>query len=38
MIDNEVIEKLKKCAKSGTPLLIKPETAEKILFALGIRL
>ena len=34
----EIIERLKKCAKKGTPILIKPEEAETILFELGIRL
>lgn len=34
----EIIEKLKKCVKSGTPILIKPQQAEEILFALGYRL
>jgi len=34
----EIIEKLKKCAKRGTPILIKPDEAESLLFALGYRL
>lgn len=35
---DKIIEGLKKCVKSGTPVLIKPEQAETLLFALGIRL
>lgn len=34
----EIIEKLKECASTGTPILIKPQQAEEILFALGYRL
>ena len=35
---NEIIERLKKCIKRNTPILIRPGDAEEILIALGIRL
>lgn len=34
----EIIEKLISCAKKGTPILLKPQEAEELLFALGYRL
>lgn len=34
---DKIIESLKKCIKTGTPILIKPVHAEIILSALGIR-
>lgn len=35
---NEIIERLKECIKRNRPMLIKPQDAEIILVALGIRL
>jgi hypothetical protein len=34
----EIIERLKQCVKKNTPILIKPQQAQEILFKLGYRI